>query len=153
MFFNHLCRPLPKVRARIQGHSHLKPAIGFLEVPELQTDDTQIKHGWLVLGCIAVRMLHFRERHRHVARRVRRVDKSQLIVAGIQDPGALCARCGQRFASRMHIDDLSSILPQLGFDYSMGSPGGAPNWQDLCPACKRKTLSIAQMRIKEEARG
>jgi NNP family nitrate/nitrite transporter-like MFS transporter len=71
--------------------------------------------------------------------------------AGLQDAGAICARCGERFASRMHIDDLRSILPQLGFDY--GIRGSAGVWQELCPACKRKTLSIAQMRIQEESRG
>jgi hypothetical protein len=71
--------------------------------------------------------------------------------AGLQDPGAMCTRCGQRFASRMHIDDLRVILPQLGFDYSLSGPAGA--WQELCPACKRKTLSIAQLRIREESRG
>ena len=71
--------------------------------------------------------------------------------AGEKDPGALCARCGQRFASRMHVDDLRAILPQLGFDYSVPGPAGA--WQELCPACKRKTLSTAQLRIREAARG
>jgi len=71
--------------------------------------------------------------------------------AGQKDAGAVCARCGERFASRMHVDDLRSILPQLGFDYAIGGPAGA--WQELCPACKRKTLSIAQMRIREEAHG
>ena len=71
--------------------------------------------------------------------------------AGQQDPGAPCARCGERFASRMHIDDLRAILPQVGFDYRMPGPAGA--WQELCPACKRKTLSIAQIRIREAARG
>src|SRR5207302_8048392 len=65
--------------------------------------------------------------------------------AGLQDPGAICARCGQRFASRMHVDDLKTILPRLGFDY--GVAGNAGSWQELCPACKRKTLSTAQMRI------
>ena len=44
----------------------------------------------------------------------------------------------QRFASRMHIDDLTqAVLPQLGFDYSNAGPAG--HWQELCPACKRKT--------------
>jgi nitrate/nitrite transporter NarK/nitrate reductase gamma subunit len=71
--------------------------------------------------------------------------------AGAEDPGAICARCGERFASRMHIDDLRAILPQLGFDYAM--PGKAGTWQELCPACKRKTISTAQLRIREEARG
>jgi hypothetical protein len=71
--------------------------------------------------------------------------------AGEQDSGANCARCGQRFASRMHIDDLRTILPQVGFDYA--TPGPAGHWQAFCPACKRKSLSMAQMRIKEESRG
>ena len=75
--------------------------------------------------------------------------------AGLKDAGASCARCGERFASRMHIADLRTILPQLGFDYRMpsGPDGSAGIWQELCPACKRKTLAVAQMRIREEARG
>jgi MFS transporter, NNP family, nitrate/nitrite transporter len=64
---------------------------------------------------------------------------------------AICARCGERFASRMHVDDLERVLPQLGFDYRLpGSPG---HWLGLCPACKRKSLSAAQLRLKEESRG
>jgi nitrate reductase gamma subunit len=71
--------------------------------------------------------------------------------SGLQDSGAICSRCGQRFASRMHIDDLRAILPQLGFDYTVPGPAGA--WQELCPACKRKTLSVAQLRIREGSHG
>src|SRR5690606_7915226 len=37
--------------------------------------------------------------------------------AGDRDEGAHCARCNRRFASRMQIEDLNRILPQLGFDY------------------------------------
>ncbi len=69
--------------------------------------------------------------------------------AGARDEGAKCARCGLRFASRMQIDDLKRTLPQLGFDYTM--PGPAGYWQELCPSCKRKTLSRAQLRIKESS--
>jgi hypothetical protein len=71
--------------------------------------------------------------------------------AGVKDPGAYCVRCGERFASKMHIDDLRAVLPQVGFDYA--TPGPAGHWQALCPACKRKSLSTAQLRIKEESRG
>ena len=70
---------------------------------------------------------------------------------GDEDEGAHCARCGERFASKMHIEDLRRVLPQVGFNYTISGPAGY--WQRLCPACKRKSLSIAQMRIKEEARG
>jgi NNP family nitrate/nitrite transporter-like MFS transporter len=69
--------------------------------------------------------------------------------AGDAGEGAFCARCGERFASRMHVDDLAEILPQLGFDYRMSGP--ARHWQEICPACKRKTIAVAQMRLKEEA--
>lgn len=71
--------------------------------------------------------------------------------AGLHDPGAACARCGERFASQMHIEDLRTILPQLGFDYA--APGPAGHWQALCPACKRKSLSSAQLRVRGAFRG
>jgi NNP family nitrate/nitrite transporter-like MFS transporter len=83
--------------------------------------------------------------------------------AGDEGEGAICARCGERFASRMQVDDLKAILPQLGFDYGLNavaetgvsqSPSrAAANWQELCPACKRKSLASAQRRLKEAARG
>jgi nitrate/nitrite transporter NarK len=71
--------------------------------------------------------------------------------AGERDPGALCARCGNRFASRMQIDDLNRVLPELGFDYRIAGPAGT--WQELCPECKRTSLAAAQLRIKEQVRG
>jgi MFS transporter, NNP family, nitrate/nitrite transporter len=71
--------------------------------------------------------------------------------AGKEGEQAYCARCGAAFASRMHVEDLKLVLPQLGFDYTL--PGPAGNWQEVCPSCKRKTLSIAQLRLQEEARG
>jgi NNP family nitrate/nitrite transporter-like MFS transporter len=69
--------------------------------------------------------------------------------AGARDEGARCARCGERFASRMQIDDLKRTLPQLGFDYRV--PGPAGYWQELCPSCKRKTLSFAQLRLRTQS--
>ncbi len=71
--------------------------------------------------------------------------------AGGEDAGAHCARCGQRFASQMQIDDLNRVLPQLGFDYRIDGPAGT--WQGLCPACKRTTLATAHLRAREAARG
>ncbi len=83
----------------------------------------------------------------HIFQRPAQLGVKLYQLEGLGDPGALCARCGERFASRMHVDDLKTILPQLGFDYSL--PGPAGNWQELCPPCKRKTLAIAQMRLQE----
>ncbi len=61
-------------------------------------------------------------------------------------PGAICPRCHQRFASALHVLDLKTILPELGFNFTMSE--NQHNWQDLCPACKRKSLSAAQRRLK-----
>ena len=71
--------------------------------------------------------------------------------AGEADEGSHCPRCGDRFASKMHIEDLRRVLPQVGFNYTM--PGPAQHWQALCPACKRKSLSTVQLRIKRESDG
>jgi NNP family nitrate/nitrite transporter-like MFS transporter len=59
-----------------------------------------------------------------------------------------CVRCAEPFASRLHVEDMKVVLPQLGFDYRTDGPGG--HWQELCPACKRRTLATAQLRMKEE---
>jgi hypothetical protein len=71
--------------------------------------------------------------------------------AGEADGSAVCARCGEPFASRMQIEDLREVLPQVGFNFSM--PGPAGHWQAVCPPCKRKTLALAQLRAREKANG
>ena len=63
----------------------------------------------------------------------------------------MCGRCGSRFASLMHVNDLRQVLGELGYDYATAGPAG--HWQSLCPTCKRVSLASAQLRLKEEARG
>jgi NNP family nitrate/nitrite transporter-like MFS transporter len=71
--------------------------------------------------------------------------------AGDAGEGAICPRCRTRFASRLHVQDLRAVLPELGFDYSIDGP--AEHWQALCPPCKRKSLGASQLRLKEEKVG
>jgi MFS transporter, NNP family, nitrate/nitrite transporter len=87
----------------------------------------------------------------HIFQRPAQIGTKLYQEAGARDAGANCARCGNRFASRMQLDDLERVLPQLGFDYRIGGPAGT--WQALCPACKRTTIGSAQMRINEESHG
>jgi NNP family nitrate/nitrite transporter-like MFS transporter len=87
----------------------------------------------------------------HIFQRPAQLGVKLYQAAGERDEGAHCARCGQRYASRMQIDDLERVLPELGFDYRTDGP--ARTWQGLCPACKRIALATAQLRITEEARG
>lgn len=78
--------------------------------------------------------------------------------AGAEGEGVCCARCGERFASRMHMDDLGQVLVELGFDYRLAertAESGEPQrvWQGLCPACKRISFAQAQMAAYAAARG
>lgn len=87
----------------------------------------------------------------HVFQRPAQIGVKLYHYAGDRDEGTNCARCDRRFASKMQIDDLKTVLPQLGFDYRMAGPAGS--WQNLCPECKRTTIASAQLRLREEARG
>jgi hypothetical protein len=60
---------------------------------------------------------------------------------GARTEQATCLRCGQPFASRMHIEDLKDVQRSLGICYQLSS--GA-HYQDVCPACRRKSLAMAQ---------
>ena len=63
-----------------------------------------------------------------------------------QMPGLRCPRCGEPFAALQHVDDLKVVLDQLGFDYGIGTAGSASgdNYQDTCPACRRRQFALAQ---------
>ena len=86
---------------------------------------------------------------------VRRFVCAQLGVAFYRETGAKgeaarCARCGEPFASRMHIDDLKQVERELEIRYEAvrvkGSALGdtAAHYQDICPACRRKNLALTQ---------
>jgi hypothetical protein len=60
---------------------------------------------------------------------------------GARTEQAACLRCGMPFASRMHIEDLKDVESSLGIHYQL--PGGG-HYQDVCPACRRKSLALAQ---------
>ena len=87
----------------------------------------------------------------HIFQRPAQLGVKLYQAAGDREEGAVCARCGRRYASRMQIDDLRRVLPALGFDYRIDGP--AVTWQGLCPPCKRASLATAQLRLKDEARG
>jgi hypothetical protein len=69
---------------------------------------------------------------------------------GAKGEAARCARCGEPFASRMHIDDLKQVERELGIRYeAVRVKASAPDdttahYQDVCPACRRKNLALTQ---------
>jgi len=62
-----------------------------------------------------------------------------------------CARCGQRFASKMHVEDLIGVERQLGYRYEMEGAGSPDHYQRVCPRCRRAMLALAQGRIQDSA--
>ncbi len=61
--------------------------------------------------------------------------------AGAAGPQAACIRCGQAFASRLHVDDLTRVEAALDIRYGLA---GGQHYQEVCPACRRKHLALVQ---------
>ena len=76
---------------------------------------------------------------------------AQLGVAFYRETGAKgeparCARCGESFASRMHIEDLKQVERELRIRYDgfRAEDDAVVHYQDVCPACRRKNLALTQ---------
>ena len=68
---------------------------------------------------------------------------------GAHSEQAECRRCGQPFASRMHVEDLIAVERQLGFRYDL--PGTAvEHYQWICPRCRRVMLGLAQGKLQQQ---
>jgi len=61
--------------------------------------------------------------------------------AGTAGPQQHCTECGTAYASALQVGDLKDVLPQVGFDYSLTDGG---NYQDICPTCRRRLVTMAQ---------
>ena len=85
----------------------------------------------------------------HIFQRPAQLGVKLYQIAGAEGPGAICPKCKERFASAMHVRDLRAVLPQLGFDYTIPETGFT--WPDLCPPCKRKMLSLSQLKLRSAA--
>jgi len=67
---------------------------------------------------------------------------------GRESAQALCARCQQPFAPKIHVDDLIVVERELGYRYDWPeNPAG--HYQHVCPACRRKMLGLAQGQLSE----
>ncbi len=53
---------------------------------------------------------------------------------------AICPRCGTSFAGQMWIDDLKTVVGQLGYNYRLAN---GHTLQDYCPRCKRVMRGLA----------
>ncbi|MCC6492517.1 MAG: MFS transporter [Pirellulales bacterium] len=82
---------------------------------------------------------------------------AQLGVSFYKDIGArseqvACRRCGEAFASRMHVEDLIEVERALGYAYELANQP-AEHYQWICPRCRRSLLAIAQANLWTGLRG
>jgi len=66
--------------------------------------------------------------------------------SGQANSPAACRRCGDDYASQLHIDDLKDVLDQLGFNFRFAVPEGQLHYQDICPPCRRRLFALNQGR-------
>jgi len=83
---------------------------------------------------------------------------AQLGVAFYKDAGergeqAECRRCGEAFASRMHVEDLIQVERELGYRYDMPGRPEVDHYQRICPRCRRLMLATSQRQAFEAAPG
>jgi hypothetical protein len=87
----------------------------------------------------------------HIFQRPAQLGVSFYKDAGARGEQARCLRCGDAYASRMHVEDLILVERQLGYRYEM--PGGTMNhYQWVCPRCRRLLPALAQG-LLQKARG
>jgi hypothetical protein len=72
--------------------------------------------------------------------------------AGAEGEQARCRRCGEPFASRMHVEDLIAVERRLGFRYEVQGQG-AGHYQWVCPRCRRALIGLAQGLLWNNATG
>ncbi|MCC6226122.1 MAG: MFS transporter [Microthrixaceae bacterium] len=61
---------------------------------------------------------------------------------GASGPQQRCRECDRPYASAIQVADLEDVLPMVGFDFRDGAGG---NWQEVCPSCRRKLVTAAQV--------
>jgi hypothetical protein len=76
---------------------------------------------------------------------------AQLGVSFYKDAGARgkqvrCGRCGEEFASKLHVDDLIDVQRQLGYQYETPNTF-IDHFQRICPRCRRLLPALLQGRL------
>jgi hypothetical protein len=60
--------------------------------------------------------------------------------ASAEGPQAICARCGQPFAGRLHMEDLKEVQAELGIRFATAGV----HYQDVCAPCRRRLIAVTQ---------
>ena len=65
-------------------------------------------------------------------------------------PPAKCRVCKEGFAGAMHVQDLKSVLSEVGLDWQMDGPAG--HYSEVCPRCRRRLIGFSHGRVMARSR-
>ncbi|HEY3395926.1 MAG TPA: hypothetical protein VGK58_24700 [Lacipirellulaceae bacterium] len=82
----------------------------------------------------------------HIFQRPAQLGVSFYKDAGQRGEQAVCGRCGEPYASRMHVEDLILVEKQLGYKYE-SSDVNVDHYQRICPRCRRLLPALAQGKL------
>jgi hypothetical protein len=80
----------------------------------------------------------------HVFQRPAQIGVALYRQAGAAGPAARCLRCGGTYASAMQVDDLRTVLAEVGIDQRLERDA---HYQEICPPCRRRLIAIAQAHL------
>jgi nitrate reductase gamma subunit len=60
-------------------------------------------------------------------------------------PAAVCRICGAGFAGVMHVEDLKTVLHDVGLDWRLNNNGA--HYMDVCPPCRRRQVGLWHGRV------
>lgn len=95
---------------------------------------------WLPFG----KFFHVFQRPAQIGVRFYREEGPRLGMAG-------CARCGDPFASAIHVDDLIDVERSVGYRYEL-KDARIDHYGRICPRCRRQMMGLAQGAIWTNAR-
>lgn len=88
----------------------------------------------------------------HIFQRPAQLGVSFYKEIGARSERAICRRCDEDFASRMHVEDLIEVEQRLGYRYEL-TDETVEHYQWICPRCRRTLLAIAQANLWTGVRG
>ena len=71
--------------------------------------------------------------------------------ANAAKPPAKCRTCKEAFAGAMHVQDLKTVLAEVGLDWQMD--GAVGHYADVCPRCRRRLIGFSQAQVIARSRG
>jgi len=57
-------------------------------------------------------------------------------------PPAVCRLCGEGFAGALHVEDLKTVLTDVGLDWHLPAP--VTHYMHVCPRCRRRQVGVRQ---------